>query len=229
VRIPGPQRRTPAAVAAALERGVRLPEGPGDRYAGYAVLDVRFASGDILALRRFPVASIGIGYTSVWHRAPDGQWTLFADVPRSQGCGRYFSDLFARAVVAPIRIDWRGPRSLVVEVQGGQLLKWRLDLAPSAATSIFNAAAGFFPLGPSLLDLALKAGRLRIVDPRAVPDGMRVRALPQAVWTVDGSRARLGCRDLGCLKADVAVPRRVELWRPRRSLFAAGALVIDAT
>src|SRR5688500_4060152 len=227
MRITGPHRRTPAAVAAALERGVPLPTGPGDRYVGYAVLDVRFASGDILALRRFPVASIGIGYTSVWHRDPEGGWTLFADVPRTLGCGRYFGDLFARAVVAPIRIDWRGPRSLVVEVQGGQILKWRLDLASSAATTVFNAAAGCLSPASKFLDLALKVSGLRLAD--HIPDRVTLRALPEAVWAVNASGARLRCRDFGCLRSDVGIPgRRVELWRPRRSLFAAGALVIDA-
>jgi hypothetical protein len=226
VRIPRPHRRTPAAIAAALERGVPLPAGPGDRYAGYAVLDVRFAAGDILALRRFPVASIGIGYTSVWHRDAGGEWTLFADVPRTLGCARYFGGLFAHAVVAPIRIDWRGPHSLVVEVQGGQILKWRLDLEASAATTAFNAAAGYLPPASRLLDLALKVSGLRLTD--HVPDGMELRALPEAVWAVNTSRARLRCRDLGGLRSDVGIPgRRIELWRPRRSLFAAGSLVID--
>src|SRR5262245_17118187 len=224
VQIPGPNRRTPAAIAAALERGVRLPDGPGDRYAGYAVLDVRLASGDILALRRFPVTSVGTGYTSVWHRDVNREWTLFSDVAKPHGCSRYFADMFTRSVVAPIRIDWRSPRSLVVEVDGGGMLKWRLDLAPSAATAVFNAAAGYIPLPRSILDFALKAGRLRLVD--RVPDGIRVQALPQAVWAVNASRARLCGRDLGCLH-DVASSGRVELWRPRRSLFAAGAMVID--
>jgi hypothetical protein len=238
LRVTGPHRRTPAALAAALERGVPLPGGPGDRYAGYVILDLKFASGDILSLRRFPVASIGIGYTSVWHRSPEGEWTLFADVPHPQGCSRYFADMFTRTIVAPIRIDWRGPRSLVVEVDGGAVLKWRMDLAPSAGTTIFNAAARLLPpawwvrrrpfvLTRSFLDLALKAGRLRLV--KNVPDGIRVHALPQAVWTVNASRARLCGRDLGCLHADVPLERRVELWRPRRSLFAAGALVVDAS
>jgi hypothetical protein len=227
VRITGPHRRTPAAVAAALERGVPLPDGSGDRYAGYAILDVRFAGGDILALRRFPVASIGIGYTSVWHRSAEGEWTLFADVPRTQGCGRYFAGLFSHTVVAPIRIDWRGPRSLVVEVQGGQLLKWRLDLASSAATTVFNAAAGCLSPASRIVDLALKVSGLRLAD--HIPDGIRLHALPEAVWAVNASRARLRCRDLGCLRSDVGIPgRRIELWRPRRALFAAGALVIDA-
>jgi hypothetical protein len=212
-----------------------LPDGPGDRYAGYAVLDVRFASRDILALRRFPMTSVGIGYTSVWHRGPEGDWTLFTDVPAPHGCSRYFAAMFARTVVAPIRIDWRGPRSLVIEVDGGRTLKWRLDLAPSAATALFNAASGVLPwarrrpvsLARSFLDLALKAGGLRLV--KNVPEGIRVHALPQAVWTVNGSRARLCGRDLGCLHADMNAPGRVELWRPRRSLFAAGALLIDAS
>ncbi len=199
------------------------------------MLDVRFASGDILALRRFPVASIGIGYTSVWHRSADGEWTLFTDVPCPQGCARYFKGLIARAIVSPIRIDWVGAGSMVIEVDGGDLLRWHLDLAASTATAAFNAAAGWLPptwwtnrytltATETVVDFALRAGRLRLVH--RIPAGLRMRALPQAIWRVDGSRAVLRGRDLGLLQSEMPEPGPAGIWPPRRALFAAGALIV---
>jgi hypothetical protein len=191
----------------------------------------------VLGLRRFPVASIGIGYTSVWHRGIAGEWTLYADVPLNQGCGRYFADIFTHTVVAPIRIDWIDARSLVVEVDGGQILKWRLDLASSPATTLFNAAAGWLPpawwanrkalsVPQTLLELALRAGRMRFAD--RVPPGVRLTVQPEAIWEVDASRAVLDGVDLGILQADAGGNGHLELWPARRPLFAAGALTIHA-
>jgi hypothetical protein len=221
-------------MAAVFERGVPLPTGPGDRYAGYAVLDLRFASGDVLALRRFPTTSVGIGYTSVWHRGPDGVWTLYADVPTGQGCGRHFGALASHAVVAPIRIHWTDAGSLSIEVDSGQRLKWKVELASSAVTTAFNAAATALPpswwtnrtalrITQPLVDLALRVGRLRLFD--RLPAGVCVRVLPQALWAVDASRAVMAGRDFGPLKTYPG-NRRLDFWPQRRSLFAAGAMIV---
>jgi hypothetical protein len=223
-------------MAAVFERGVPLPAGPGDRYAGYAVLDLRFTSGDVLALRRFPTASVGIGYTSVWHRGPDGVWTLYADVPAGQGCGRHFGGLASHAVVAPIRIHWTDARSLTIEVDSGQRLKWKVELASSPVTTAFNAAAAALPpswwtnrralkLTQTFVDFALRVGRLRMFD--RLPDGVRVRVLPQALWAVDASRAVLAGRDFGPLKSYPG-KRNVDIWPQRRSLFATGAMIVHS-
>ncbi len=55
-----------------LERGVDLPRGSEERFSGYGVMGLPFVSGHVLCLRRFPVTSLGEGYTSVWHRDPKG-------------------------------------------------------------------------------------------------------------------------------------------------------------
>ena len=55
-----------------------LPDGPGDRFSGYAIIGLPFQSGHVLALRRFPTSSIGPGYTAVWHRNPSGRWTFYS-------------------------------------------------------------------------------------------------------------------------------------------------------
>jgi hypothetical protein len=138
-------------------------------------------------------------------------------------------------VVAPIRIDWTGPRSLVIEVDGGKLLQWRLALTGNPATSLFNAAAEWLPpawwarrapaLTSALVDLALRAGRVRLTD--RVAAGLRFRAMPQAVWAVEASCAVVAGRDLGPLGSPTRDGSGTEIRAPLRSLFAAGALVVQ--
>lgn len=60
-----PTSNAPRDLVAGMEARPLVPDGADDRYSGYAVYGVRFASGDILALRRFPATSVGPGYTSV--------------------------------------------------------------------------------------------------------------------------------------------------------------------
>jgi len=66
----------PRSIIQGIEQDGSLPAGTGDRFAGYAVIGLPFASGHVLSLRRFPVSSVGPGYTSVWHRDPAGRWTF---------------------------------------------------------------------------------------------------------------------------------------------------------
>ncbi len=49
-----------------------LPPGDGERFAGFGIMGLPFASGHVLALRRF-ATSIGPSYSSVGHRSPDGK------------------------------------------------------------------------------------------------------------------------------------------------------------
>ena len=67
-----------------------MPEGEGERFFGYAVIGLPFDSGHVLSLRRFPASSIGPGYTSVWHRDPEGRWTFYQDALPELACSRYF-------------------------------------------------------------------------------------------------------------------------------------------
>ncbi len=69
---------TPRSQIERLESAPQLPDGADERFSGYGVMGLPFRSGHVLALRRFPASSIGPGYTSVWHRDPDGAWTFFA-------------------------------------------------------------------------------------------------------------------------------------------------------
>ena len=74
-----------------VEDEALLPGSTWERFSGYGVMGLPFASGHILALRRFPASSVGSGYSSVWHRTPTGRWTFYANVEPSLSCARYFS------------------------------------------------------------------------------------------------------------------------------------------
>src|SRR5215212_5575081 len=106
----------PKQIAEWLEQRTELPGGEEEQFAGYAVMGVPFASGHVLALRHFPASSLGSGYTSVWHRDPDGRWVFCQDVPPEQGCSRYFGSALDGSLEGQIRIVWSGPREFTVSV-----------------------------------------------------------------------------------------------------------------
>ena len=99
-----------------LEQGAELPSGNEERFAGYGVMGVPFTSGDLLAMRRFLASSLGQGYTSVWHRDPQGRWNFNSDVPPQLACPRYFGSAVDEAVVREIEITWSSPRDFTVSI-----------------------------------------------------------------------------------------------------------------
>jgi hypothetical protein len=225
-------------MAAILERSAVLPQGPGDRFTGYAILGVPFRSGDVLALRRFPVTSNGPGYTSIWHRNPGGEWTFYSDAGGDHGCARYFGPAVRDVVGTPIRIEWTGPRNVTIAADGGRLLSWRIALARTLSTNALNALTAVLPrrwladaralqtLGRAA-GLALGAGRLSLAG--ETPAGHRFLATPDVVWTVSASRAAIEGHDLGPTGPIDPQPALGDFHIPRRGIFAVGsAVMIDA-
>lgn len=106
---------------ATIEESPSLPAGSGERFNGYGVMGLPFDSGHVLAMRRFPASSVGSGYSSVWHRGPDGRWTFYADVAPQQACTRYFGLAAAAAFETPVTIRWPGPLRLEVSVPAARL------------------------------------------------------------------------------------------------------------
>jgi hypothetical protein len=224
----------PAEVAAALERGGQVIPGEGDRYSGYAVLGVGFTSGDVLALRRFPLTSRGPAYTSVWHRSPAGRWTMYTDVA-DHGCARYFAPALDEVIVGPIRIEWTSPRRVEIAVDGGRRLTWSLLMRSTAITRAFNRIAPHLaPIcarNPRLLvalaamaRVMLRSGPLRLAG--TTPSGAAFMGQPWALWVVRASRACIAGQDTGpdcLLGAGLALG---EFRIPRRGLFAASHAVI---
>ena len=65
----------------------RLPEHEYVR--GWGVSGLPFDSGHVLALRVFPENDFS-PYRTLWHRDPDGQWSIYVDGVRlDTACPRY--------------------------------------------------------------------------------------------------------------------------------------------
>jgi hypothetical protein len=219
-----------------VEQSAELPGGSRERFAGYGVMGVPFASGDILAMRRWPASSLGEPYTSVWHRDPRGRWTIYSDVTPNLACPRFFGSAISEAVVREIDITWTGPRDFSISLEREPALDWRLSLSVTPATRVMNAMAGVLPealwrkevvlnaMGKAA-SVMLRAGRLGLTG--RAPNHQRFMVNPTRIWAVRSSAARMAERDLGSLRPLPAQTRLGDFWIPQRGIFAIGSAFFD--
>lgn len=216
-------------LVAALEASPVLRGAGQERFSGYAVLGVRFAAGDVLALRRFTASSVGLAYTSVWHRDPAGTWVMHQTVAPDGGCGRYFSDGVARISVSDIRITWPAANRFVVTIERDPSLEWELFLGTTLLTRLISrlAAAGAGAIGRSPAAARLAgglAGHVLGTGPLSLagetPNGFRFLSSPDEVRFITASRAAIGTRNTGPATASSPVIRLGDVSIPRRGLFA---------
>jgi hypothetical protein len=230
-----PRPATPNDVASALEAAPRLPGGDAERFAGYGVLGIAFASGNILALRRMPASSIGPAFTTVWHRDPAGRWTFYVDGEPDLSCGRYFG--VAGRIVREDRISlrWYGGASFSVRAPGAGLA-WALHLAPSRAARALTAVRRGLP-GPirrrESVQRSMAAATNRLLGGHALtavgrtPSGHRFQLDSHHAWFVDASTARAHGQHLGppiTLREEV---RLGDFTIPRWGVFTAGDAYFD--
>jgi len=210
-----------------LDHDARLPGGAGDRFSGYAIIGLPFQSGHVLALRRFPVSSIGPGYTAVWHRDPSGRWTFYSTVPPEVSCARYFGGEVERNVVTSTEIAWVDSMSFTVFV--GTAITWHVTLGTSLVTRLLNTFAGVIPEPawnkPAVLRLmgaaartTLGTGRLNLTG--LTPNGYRFVGAPRRLWLIASSHAVVDGVSLGPVGplANQACLRDFRI--PQRGLFA---------
>jgi hypothetical protein len=205
--------KNPRDAALELQRHPILWPGSDERFTGYGVMGLPFASGHYLALRSMAATSIGPGYQNVWHRAPDGQWTFIADAAPEQSCARYFASDPAQTLYTKVETRWEGPHSLRVSVP--DLLEWRLELATTPATLLMSALSRRLPAAAGPM---LRAGRMRMAG--TTPNGQRFAMAPWLIWTVSSSSAILRGVDLGSPHPLHRQVRLGDFWLPQRGLFA---------
>jgi hypothetical protein len=223
--------RTPLDAANAVLRHPVLPAGNDERFVGFGVMGLPFASGHYLALRQFPATSFSPGYRSVWHRDPEGVWTFYATTPGPQSCARFFSAATPHdAVQCDIDVGWVTPWSLFVEIPN--LLAWQIDIRATAATRLMSAVGGRLPArawtNPAALAVlgrmagpTLRAGRVRLCG--TAPNGQRFMIAPARVWAVAQSRAVLRDVDLGPVGPLHRQARLGGFRPPQRGVFAVGS------
>jgi hypothetical protein len=160
-----------------------------------------FSSGDLLAMRRFPLQPFGPSVTTVWHRRSDGAWTIYADRPLDTS-PRYSLSALAPTVETPIELSWSGAKPTRVSVRAGAL-SWTVELEQNATTRLKNAIGWLGISGH-------------------VSDDHIPLANPMIAWVITSSEATIDGRNLGRLS-----PRPQELhlggfWIPPRDLLAFG-------
>ena len=226
---------TPAEVAGALEDAPGRLDAQRERLRGYGVMGLPFASGHVLGLRRFPVSSIGPGYTSIWHRSPDGRWSFWSTAAAEVSCARYTGEISDDTRQAAIRLAWPGPYRLTIAADEPSL-SWEVTFASTPASRTLSALAQRLPgqflgnesvlrvLGP-VAGTLLGAGRLALTG--TMPNRQVFHLVPSQVWMVTASRARLGATDLG---SPAPLPEQATIGDfriPQKGLLAVGDLDVE--
>ncbi len=219
---------TPRQAVDALRSRPELPDGDDERFTGYGVMGMPFASGHYLALRDMLASSVGPAYRAIWHRDPDERWTMFTTGAPEVTCPRYFGAAAAAVRVPRIDVSWADDHT--IDVSLGDELDWRIELESTGATRMMTVMGGALPEAawnsiPVLASMqpmagaVLRVGRVRLHGD--TPNGPEFKAAPRKVWRATG-RASLRGMDLGEPFPLVAQTRLADFWLPQRGLFFVG-------
>ena len=99
---------TPQQAVATVEGNPRLARGSDERFTGYGAMGVPFSGGHYLVLRDMLASSVGTAYRSIWHRDPQGRWTIFTTAAPALSCPRYFGSAGRRGAGPGYRADLAG-------------------------------------------------------------------------------------------------------------------------
>jgi hypothetical protein len=217
--------------AQAIAPQVRRSPLSGFEYVrGYGVFGAPFESGHVLALRVFPENDFA-PYKTIWHRTPEGEWSIFVDAPRHDiACPRYYGSAASLIQSACITVSWTGPTELRVEMDR-PAFNWNLSMTSSPILGIMNAVNPRFPervrRATSMLrtmermaDRALGIGRVTLAG--MTPNGYDSMLLPERMFFLTASRAEMGGVDLGQPARGGACPTIGTMKLPARPVFAMG-------
>ncbi len=178
---------------------------PGHEYVrGWGVFGLPFDSGHVLALRVFPDNDFG-PYRTVWHRDPGGRWSIYVDGPGlGTACPRYYGPACHFTGYARIGLTWAGPATLRVTMDP-PALEWALTATSTRLLDLLNAMNAAMPLATwrqrslvrarERLASRLGMGQLRLSG--IMPSGHTGTLMPERVYYIDDSRAKLDGLDLG--------------------------------
>jgi hypothetical protein len=229
-------------MSSSAEAARRIPAGPlrprpgRDDVAGFGVVGLPFTSGDVLALRRFPASSFGPGYDSVWHRTPEGEWTIYTTIAPELSCPRFYGAAIAHTFTTPVEIEWKGPFELAVRVPAADL-RWDMRLASTPVTRLMNVMLALMPAALFRSDLVLSmmsamstallaAGRFRLRG--RVPNLQWYQAGPRRIWTIPEASATIGGRALGPLGPLAEQASLGDFALPQRGLLMLGSISNEA-
>ena len=221
---------TPQELALDLEQNARLPAGNLDRFNGYGGMGLPFASGHVLAFRRFPASSIGPGYISVWHRSPAGNWTFYSDIEPATSCSRFFGKLVKESILIPIRFEWTGPYQFQITILEIDFT-WNMTVGSTFASNMLNTIGKMLPISLWQNQTVLKimsvvagpllgAGKVSLFG--ITPNGQHFMVNPSTIWLIKESKAILRGKDLGPIGP---LPKQTHLagfYVPQKGILAFG-------
>jgi hypothetical protein len=205
--VTGDRRSTPdlRALLAGLPESRDNSPREGQEYVnGWGIFALPFESGDVLALRVFPQNDFS-PYVSVWHRDPAGRWAIYVDGARlDTACPRYFSSACDYTGLTKIEVVWTGRNSLHIQMSDPSL-DWTVTVRLTWVLAFFNAVSARLPASswrPRALVRAreimagwLGMGKIQLAG--TMPSGHVGQLMPERMYLVDRSAARLGGRELG--------------------------------
>ena len=204
---------------------------PGHEWVeGFGVMAMPFTSGHVLVLRAFPHNSFA-PYKSIWHRTPEGTWTIFVDgASMETACPRYFGAAAKETRSARIDLTWIGPMDLEVTAEPPGL-RWTMSLTEPPYLRALNAASSRLPeaawrssfvlRGMELMaSVVLGMGEVQLAGP--VPSGHWATLTPRRMYFVRNTHAELAGLDLGSPVKATTPPTIGAMRLPSKPAFAVG-------
>ncbi|MPZ70739.1 MAG: hypothetical protein GEU71_14620 [Actinobacteria bacterium] len=230
------KRRSPESMIDRVTKmAASCPETGFECFHGYGVMGLTFASGHVLALRHWTRSSIGPGYTSVWHRDPQEEWSFWSTQSPETSCNRYTGESACETRQTPIAVTWSSEDRLrVVAPDVG--LDWAVAIGSTLMTRVMGVVLRRLPrsvrthpvflktMGP-IGGRALGIGSFNMTG--KMPNRQTFVAAPSAMWVVRQSSARIGDIDLGPVGP---LPRQAALLDfliPQRGIVAAGSAYFE--
>ena len=187
------------------ERRGTAPWPDHEYVKGWGVMGLPLDSGHYLALRVFPENDFA-PYKTVWHRDPDGRWSIYVDGPRlDTACPRYYGAACAHVGHARIGLTWTAPMGLRITVDTIQL-EWTLTVTEPGRLRALNAVSARLPTWtwrPRALLRAREVLARRVLgmgDLRmrgTMPSGHVATLMPQRMYLIDEATGTLDGVDLG--------------------------------
>lgn len=208
----------------------RAPWPDHEYVRGWGVFGLPFDSGHVLALRVFPENDFS-PYRTVWHRTPDGAWSIYVDGARlDTACPRYYGRACLHAGFATIDLEWIDPVSLRITMVEPRL-SWTLVAAETMTLRLMNLMSPRMPLWTwrshtlvrareFLAEHVLGMGDIRMSG--TMPSGHTGILMPDRMYFIRQATARLAGEDLGRPTRVNPNPRIGEVSLPARGVLAIG-------
>jgi hypothetical protein len=194
------------------------------------VFSLPFDSDHVLALRVFPENDFA-PYITIWHRTPEGFWSIFVDGPRLDiAYPRYYGAAARHVQFSRITLSWIGPMEPLIEMDSPKLV-WSVSMTTTPLIKLMSMISPRLPeplwraqimlrawewIGRTMLDLG------NITLSGIGPNGHFGILMPQRMFPIASTKAELDGQALGQPTRSKENPSIGDLRLPARPTFAIG-------